>query len=71
MRYDIQKIVRARTVRGWTQTELARRIDKSPSTISKIESGEIIALPGTIKEIAEALGLEMEDLVISDREKTA
>lgn len=66
MRYDVAKIIRARTVKGWTQTELARRIDKDPSTVSKIENEEMTALPPTMKRIAEELGLSMEDLIIDE-----
>lgn len=63
MLYDVQRIERARILRGWTKTELARRIKKDPSTISLIERGKVIGRPATMKAIADALKISMERLL--------
>jgi transcriptional regulator with XRE-family HTH domain len=67
MRYEIAKVVKARTINGWTQAMLARRAGTSVSTISKIENQETNPLPSTMKAIADALGLDMEDLIVDDK----
>jgi len=71
MRYDIDKVKRARLVRGWTKAELARRIQKKPSTITQIEQGVFSPLPTTMKRIAEELGLKMEDLILEEGNESA
>jgi DNA-binding XRE family transcriptional regulator len=66
MRYDIEKVIRARLIAGWTQAKLAKRIDRDPSTICAIENGRFEPSPTTMKRIAEELGLDMEDLVLEE-----
>lgn len=65
MRYKVAKIIRARRVRGWTQGELARRVNKHYTTICRIEAGTY-GTPTTIKAIADELGLDMEDLILEE-----
>jgi ribosome-binding protein aMBF1 (putative translation factor) len=66
VRYDIDKIIRARMKRGLTRKQLALRIGKHVSTISKIEDGLFQPLPTTMKKIAEELNLDMEDVVLKE-----
>lgn len=69
MRYDVIQITRARIIRGWSQAELARRIKKSESTVSKIENGIFHGMPDTVKRMADELGLKMEDLILEECRK--
>ncbi len=66
MQYRTKKIREARIRRGWSQTQLAKIVDLTPQAISAIESGKIKGLPATIKAIADALNLDMGDLIILD-----
>lgn len=53
-----------RRLRMWTQGNLASRAGVSPTTVSGIESGKIDRPHfGTIRKLAEALGIPPEDLV--------
>ena len=52
--------------KGWSRTRLARAIKKTPQAISLMEKGRIQPTPETMKKIATALGLPMEELVIPD-----
>lgn len=63
MRYRVELITKARAIRGWTQTDLARAIDKDPSTVSKIESGLVEGHPPTMKQIADILNIPMEQFL--------
>jgi ribosome-binding protein aMBF1 (putative translation factor) len=61
--------VRAQRERcGLTQAELARRMGVTQPTIARLEAGGTTPNMGTLRRIAEALGLE---LVIDFREVTA
>jgi transcriptional regulator with XRE-family HTH domain len=66
MRYDIEKVIRARMIRGWTQAKLAEVIDRSPGAISSIENGRYEPSPTTMKRIADVLGLDMDELVLEE-----
>jgi transcriptional regulator with XRE-family HTH domain len=70
MKYDIDKVIRARRVRGWTQAKLAKRIERASSTISGIERGSSDPSPTTMKRIADELDLDMEDLVLKERNES-
>jgi ribosome-binding protein aMBF1 (putative translation factor) len=69
MRYDIDKVIRARMKRGLTRKELAQRIGKHVSTISKIEDGLFQPLPPTMKKIADELNLNMKELILEECSK--
>lgn len=70
MRYDVDKIIRRRLEKGWTQTRLAEEVGVSAPAISKLERVGS-ARPDTVKVIAKALGLSMKDLVIEDEPEEA
>jgi transcriptional regulator with XRE-family HTH domain len=48
--------------RGLTQAELSQRSGTNPTTISRIEGGKRGAHPSTARKLAEALGVEIDDL---------
>lgn len=66
MKYDVDRIKRARILKGWSQSQLAQLIGKSSAAISMIENGEFNGMPGTIKAIADALAIPMEELLIDE-----
>lgn len=49
--YNSKKIVKLREKRGWTQTEVATRINRNLRTVQRIEAGEIASYDA-IKSIA-------------------
>lgn len=58
-----QHIRSAREKRGWTQEQLAVRADVSRSTIQNLETGRRQPHRGSLKRIAEALGVDIADLI--------
>lgn len=57
------KIRAARIHKGWTQEKLARAIDMSFTTVSKVETGVRIAEWATLEKIAAALDVGLFDLL--------
>ncbi|WP_027343140.1 helix-turn-helix domain-containing protein [Hamadaea tsunoensis] len=56
-----------RTVRGWSQRQLAARADLNPSTVSRIENGvRGITSITTLSRLALALGCATQDLIADD-----
>jgi len=55
---------KARRARGWSQTELANRMNVRQATVSKLEAGEPATRMEVFFDALTALGLE---LVVSDR----
>ena len=43
--------------KGWTKSELARRADLNPSTVSGLENGRLQAYPVQLGKLGQALGL--------------
>lgn len=56
-----QFIKRMRTNRGWTIYDLSRIIDKTASSISKLETGYMVASPQIINDLSTAFELEIDD----------
>lgn len=56
------KILTARTARGWTRELLAVYSGISASTIGRIERGQLTPRPGTIIALARVLDLSPEEL---------
>ena len=52
----------ARREKGWTQTELAEKAGIHWNTVAKIERGTQKPEFSTIKNLAKALGLSLEDI---------
>ncbi|WP_455544050.1 helix-turn-helix domain-containing protein [Intestinibacter sp.] len=58
------RIKNLRKQSGLTQFDLANSINKSKSTVEKYEAGKIENIPAsTLKKIAQALGVTLEDLL--------
>jgi transcriptional regulator with XRE-family HTH domain len=57
-----QAIERARLRNGWTQAELGRRANLDPTVISRMESGVTKGLPATRLAIANALGVDLDEI---------
>jgi ribosome-binding protein aMBF1 (putative translation factor) len=71
MQYRVERITRARAIKGWTQADLAARIGKDASTVCKIEAGQIVGNPPTMKRIAEELGIPIEELIAEEEPEKA
>jgi transcriptional regulator with XRE-family HTH domain len=54
----------ARELRGWSQQRLAEESGVSRDGISNYETGQRDAWPATASRLAEALGVEIEDLAL-------
>lgn len=52
-----------RTLKGYTQKEMAELLHKSQSTYSRLESGELAITTEEIKDIATVLDCQVEDLL--------
>lgn len=63
--YDLTKCNRAMTVKGWTQSALAKRIRLSNAVISNFFTGKSVRRD-VAKKIITALGLRMEDVVLEE-----
>lgn len=56
-------IRRALDERGWTQADLAKQLGKKPSTISRILKDPTRTRVSTVRQIADALNLEVGDFL--------
>ncbi len=62
MNYKTDKIKKARLIKGWSITRLAKEAGLAYQTVASVETGPS-PQPASVKAIADALGLRMEDLV--------
>ena len=60
--YKTHEIERARVIKGWSRSKLASLVGIHPSSYLRIIKGET-RKPETINKIADALDLQMEELV--------
>lgn len=58
----LNRVAATRRGRGWTQFELARRANVSPSIISQLETGKLFPYPGWRRRLAQALEVSEGDL---------
>jgi hypothetical protein len=64
-RYDVNRIVRERLIRGWTQQVLANNSKLHRATVSAIlKRGG--GSPEKIRALAKAVGLELADLIVDE-----
>ncbi len=64
-RYDLNRIVRERLIRGWTQQVLANNSKLHRATVSAIlKRGR--GSPKKIQALAKAVGLELADLIVDE-----
>ena len=66
MQYRVALITKARLMRGWTKAQLAKAVERDPATISRIESGQFVGNPPTMKRIADVLNIPMEEFILAD-----
>ena len=65
VRYDLNRIVRERLIRGWTQQVLANNSKLHRATVSAIlKRGR--GSPEKIQALAKAVGLELADLIVDE-----
>ncbi|MCW2306394.1 helix-turn-helix transcriptional regulator [Rhodobium gokarnense] len=60
---DLHPLVAWRKAAGLTQAQLAERSGQRSATISDIEAGKVDPRLSTVKALAEALDLDIDDLV--------
>ncbi len=65
--FKTYRIEEARAIKGWSRTKLSSLVGIHPSSYLRIIKGEIRKAE-TIKKLADALGLRMEDLVVTEQE---
>ncbi len=56
------QIKRARTMRGWSQRDLAKKAKVTAETVSSLENGLHEPRPSTLRKLAGAFGVEVADL---------
>ncbi len=56
------RISQLRQEKGWTQKELAQKVGISQNHVSRIEKDKMQPRHSTLKAVAEALGIDVEDL---------
>jgi transcriptional regulator with XRE-family HTH domain len=59
----LTRLREVRELRGWSQSKLAEESDVSRDGISNYETGHREAWPSTARKLADALGVEISDLV--------
>lgn len=52
---NVENLILARAIKGWTQKQMAIEAGLSAAAISKLESGVPVS-PGTVKKIMDAMG---------------
>ena len=67
---QIPRLREWRELQGWTQKDLARESGVSPRSIAGYEAGTS-ARPGTTRKLAQALGVEVADLVLTPGKEEA
>ena len=56
-------VIQLRLSKGWSQEELARRLQTKQSAIARLESGTALPSLSTVKRVAEALDADLEVLL--------
>ena len=59
----MEQLKRLREERGLSQVKLAARADLNPATVNQIERGARNASPGTLRKLADALGVSLVNLI--------
>ena len=66
--YDIEKLERARMIKGWNKSQIAKAAGLSRAAITQIWQGKHKS-PSTLKVITEALDLKVEDVLVVVEER--
>jgi transcriptional regulator with XRE-family HTH domain len=67
----MEKLKRLREASGLSQVKLAARADLNPATVNQIERGMRDASPGTLRKLADALGVSLYELMEEEAPKKA
>ena len=65
-----KKVHQERLKRGWTQEELAEKIDMNPSFVGQIERGLKAASFDTLERLSQIFGMEVVDFLKKGDNKT-
>jgi transcriptional regulator with XRE-family HTH domain len=65
----MERLKRLRQEKGLSQARLAARAELDPSTVNQIERGARDASPGTLRKLADALGVSLFDLLEEEAPK--
>lgn len=65
-----EKLSLIRTMKGFTQEEIAMKLNMSTTGYAKMERGETKLYNPKLKKIAEILGIELKDLFSSDEKNS-
>lgn len=57
-----QRIIELRSLKGWSQADLARACNKDRQAIEKIENGKVNPTVYSLLEVANALGVTLKEL---------
>jgi transcriptional regulator with XRE-family HTH domain len=71
MRKTRRTIRDLRKLKGWTQVELARHTGVAPSTIYNWEAGRFEPRVSQLRDLADALGVTMDEIEMVDEGKLA
>jgi len=66
MKFDAQALLQAREGRGLTQEQLAAAAGSTFSTISRLERGLVVPTLSTINKLAQALDVDVEELLTTE-----
>lgn len=58
-----QRIIELRTQKGWSQSDLARACNKDRQAMEKLENGKVNPTLYSLLEVANALGVNLKELV--------
>jgi transcriptional regulator with XRE-family HTH domain len=67
MEVNVERLKELRTLRALSQQELADAASVGRNTISRIERGETGAHGRTLRHLAQALGVDVAELVLMER----
>jgi len=56
------RIVELRTQKGWSQSELARKLGKDRQALEKLENGKVNPTLYSLNQVATALDISLSDL---------
>ena len=66
----MKTIRQMREERGWTQVDLAHRIDVAPATIYTWERGKFEPRASQLRKLAEAFGVRMDEIALIEPAST-
>lgn len=58
-----QRIIDLRRQKGWSQSDLARALQKDRQAIEKLENGKVNPTLFSLQHVAETLGISLSELV--------